>query len=117
MGKIHRINFFEVEKLKVFFHRHIGKTLLLGKTTQAIEGAFLVAADAVNVPYRTFLFFNTIGTLPKSLILLLYGYYFGKEYARVSDILDYIGLATIVLFVGVFLIFRKKIVSLLHESK
>jgi len=43
--------------------------------------------------------FNLIATVPKSLALLLFGYYFGKAYAQAASALDYAALATVVLVV------------------
>ncbi len=43
---------------------------------------------------RRFLGFNLLATLPKSLALLVFGYYFGKASAPGGSVLDYAALAT-----------------------
>ena len=85
----------KVETLKRHFERHVGKTLLMGKLTHGAGGLVLFAAGVVRIRFVTFLWFNVLGTLPKSLALLLVGYYFGHSYRRISAYLDDIALITI----------------------
>ena len=86
-----------VVRLKDHFARHAGKTLLMGKLTHGAGGFVLVAAGVAKVPYGTFLWFNFLGTLPKSLAFLLVGYYFGHSYRQISAYLNDVALTTIIL--------------------
>jgi membrane protein DedA with SNARE-associated domain len=94
-GRCLCITWDQIDRLKQHFARHVGKTLLLGKLTQGAGGLILVAAGAAEVPYPVFLWFNLLGTLPKSLALLLVGFYFGHAYRRISAYLNDIALITI----------------------
>ena len=86
-------------KIERHFEKHSGKTLLLGKLTQGVGALVLVGAGAARMRPSRFMAFNLIATVPKSLALLLFGYYFGKAYAQAASALDYAALATVVLLV------------------
>lgn len=94
-GKYLGISWDQIEKLDRHFERHVGKTLLLGKLTHGAGGLILLAAGAAEVPYPAFLWFNLLGTLPKSLALLLVGFYFGHAYRSIRTYLNDIALITI----------------------
>jgi membrane protein DedA with SNARE-associated domain len=98
----------QIEGLRSHFERHVGKTLLMGKLTHGAGGLILLTAGAVRIPFAAFFWFNLLGTLPKSLLLLLLGYYFGHSYRRIGMYLDEIALITtsLVLLAGVaFLVY------------
>lgn len=82
------------EKLRDRFDRQVGTTLLMGKLTHGVGGLILLTAGVVRIPFAPFFWFNLLGTLPKSLFLLLVGYYFGHSYQAISTYLDAIALIT-----------------------
>jgi len=84
-----------IEKLRVRFDRHVGATLLMGKLTHGVGGLILLTAGVVRIPYAAFFWFNLLGTLPKSLFLLLVGYYFGHSYHVISAYLDALALIAV----------------------
>jgi len=84
-----------VEKLENHFQHHRGKTLITGKIAHGVGAGILLAAGLAKMPFGEFLRFNFLATLPKSLILLLIGFYFGEAYARIYHYLDYVELGTI----------------------
>ncbi|HSB80935.1 MAG TPA: DedA family protein [Candidatus Methylomirabilis sp.] len=94
-GKYLRVTWVQIDRVKRHFERHVGKTLLLGKLTHGAGGLILLAAGVAEVPYIVFLWFNLLGTLPKSLIFLLVGFYFGHGYQRINAYLDDVALVTI----------------------
>ncbi len=98
------ITFARVEKLEKHFTQHGGKTLMLGKISHGIGGVFLAAAGVARMPFRKFLWYNFIATLPKSLALMLVGYYFGFAYERMNSYLSWIGffIAAIAIFAIIF---------------
>ena len=92
-----------VLSLENHFKNHPGKTLLIGKT-QAIGGFFLAAAGISKMSYPIFIWFNFIGTLAKSLILLLIGYCIGHTYKLIDKYLGYYAIiATIILMTAVII--------------
>lgn len=88
-----------IEQVKHHFDRHSGKTLLLGKLLHGIGTSFLVVAGMVRMSYFRFLLFNFIATVPKSLILFLIGYYFGKGISKINSFLEMVGV--IFLIIGI----------------
>jgi membrane protein DedA with SNARE-associated domain len=84
---------------KLFAEKGI-RVLFFGKLTHGIGGAFLVTAGIVKMPFKKFLWVNTIGTAVKSLILLIIGYYFGQAFTTIDSYLQ----KTAILFVGIALI-------------
>ena len=63
---------------------HTGAALLFGKLTQAFGFGILLAAGAARIRMGTFLFYNLLGTLPKSAAFIAVGYCFGRYYATLS---------------------------------
>lgn len=109
-GRFLRITQENVESLEEHFKNHSGKTLIIGKFTHAVGAVVLVAAGMAKMPLWKFIWYNFIATLPKSLILLLIGFYFGETYNRISKYLDYTAIGTIslaVIFIVIYFIVRK----------
>lgn len=96
-----------VGKLETFFCHHKAKTLLIGKWSHAVGAPVLVAAGLAKVPYGQFLTLNLLATLPKTLLLLLIGFYFGRSYTRIAIYLDYTAagmIATAFLLLGLYVV-------------
>lgn len=93
-GKYVGITTERVATLEHHFQHHSGKTLIIGKLSHAVGVAILVAAGAAKMSYGRFVWFNFVGSLPKSLGLLLIGFFFGQAYVQLSRFLDYAALAT-----------------------
>lgn len=107
-GKYFGIKEDKVLKIEKHFEKHAGKTLLIGKT-QAIGGLFLAAAGLSKMPYWKFIWFNFIGTIPKSAILLAVGFFIGNAYKVINNYLGYyaiIATAIFLLIIGVYFFFR-----------
>jgi len=110
-GKYIGITNERVSRLEKHFEKHRIKTLLAGKISHGIGGAVLVAAGLANVPLREFLLINFLVTLPKSLALLLVGYYFGQAYAIINSYLEmwgFISLGVIVLAGMIYFFYYSK---------
>ena len=93
------------------FTAHGGKTLLAGKVTQVAGGGILVAAGAAHMPYWRFMGFNLAATFPKSLILIVIGYYFGQAYVQINRYFNYASLGVgvvIALAMAVYLVVVRK---------
>lgn len=99
-----------MEQLEKHFEKHTGKTLIIGKLAQVVGAVVLVAAGIARVPFRKFIWYNFIATLPKSLILLLIGYYSGESYVKISSYLDYTAIGTVVvavIFIVIYFMMRR----------
>ncbi len=91
-----RIDENKINKLETSLKKHKGKVLFFGKLSHAIGGVLLFAAGKAKIPLNEFLGFNLLATLPKSLILLAVGYYFGST---VSNFGKYLNFTIIGLFI------------------
>lgn len=110
--KIFNISVERIKNIEDHFKNHGGKTLLFGKISHGIGTVFLFVAGIAHIPYRKFLFYNTVGTIPKTAVLILIGYFFGHSYIRVGKYLDLFGLITLSLgfiILIIYLKFAKKI--------
>jgi membrane protein DedA with SNARE-associated domain len=96
-------------ELEESFHRHSTKILLINKT-QAIGSVVLYYAGAVRMPLWRFVWVNAVGTVPKVILFMVVGYYFGESYRLIDRLLSYAGLATLAIplvLVAGFLAFRR----------
>jgi membrane-associated protein len=84
-----------LRRIEKHFERHSGMTLVLGKLTQGVGVLVLIGAGMTRMRPARFLLYNLMATLPKSLALLLFGYYFGKAYGQAGAVLDYAALVTV----------------------
>jgi len=94
-----------IKKLEKHFARHSGKTLMAGKISHGVGSAVLFASGAAEMPIGRFIWFNLLGTLPKSLLFLLVGYYFGEAYKRISAYLDYTAITTFAIAVLLIIVY------------
>lgn len=104
-GKYFGITNERVLRLEQHFEHHTRKTLVIGKLTHAIGVVVLVAAGIARVSFWEFVVFNFLPTLPKSLVFLLVGYYFGQAYHQVGSALDLLSLVPLLLVILFFLVY------------
>ena len=96
------------------FEKHKGKTLVLAKFSYGLGGTSQVMAGMVKVNYYQFLVWSVIGTMPKSLVLILIGFYAGSSYIKINIYLNSIEYVTLgivaVLIIGYIILskFAKK---------
>ena len=67
-----------VTALSVHFAEKGGRTLILAKITHSAGAAVLVAAGLARMPFWRFMWYNLMGTVPKSAVLLALGYVLGE---------------------------------------
>lgn len=109
-GKYFRMDEKKLLAGEEYFKRHGGKTLLIGKT-QAMGGIILAAAGAMKMPYVRFMLYNIIGSLPKCVIFIIIGYYFGAAYDLINQYLGFAAAVSIIplaAFILIYLFFRKR---------
>jgi membrane protein DedA with SNARE-associated domain len=96
--------------LEKLFKEHTAKAFVLAKMSHGIGGAVQVAAGIANVDIWEFIWYNFLGTIPKTAILLLIGYYAGSSYVKISSYLNSIAFITIgivvVLIAGYFVLVK-----------
>lgn len=81
-----------------FVRENPGKTIVFGKWTQAAGSAVLIGAGAARIPLSKFFGYCVIGTAPKLVVLIAFGYAFGSAYARIDTYIGKISLLVFALF-------------------
>ena len=92
-----------------------GAMLLFGKLTHSAGFAVLLAAGAARVKLRRFLAFNLLGALPKVLVLVLLGSWFGRRYAGWQGDLRIAGLVGFVLAGSALLLGARRMLAAADE--
>jgi len=88
-----------MNKVKQSFEQNGGKILLFGKT-QPYGSLVLLLSGAAKMDFKNFLFYNFIGTVPKTILFFMVGYLFG--YGVINNFVSYAGEVSIAL--GIFLL-------------
>lgn len=88
------INAERVQKLETQFEHHHWKIIVVGKT-QAIGSLILVVAGVAKAPFRKFLWYNLLGTIPKTMLFILIGYFFGHGLQTINTLSNSIGIVSI----------------------
>lgn len=78
----------KIINLENHFKINGGKTMLAGKLSHGIGSAFLVAAGIAKMPVGKFFWYNLLGTIPKSLFLLIIGYHYGNSIKKINSFLE-----------------------------
>ncbi len=92
-----------------------GRTLILAKITHSAGFAALLAAGAGRMPLGYFLWYNLLGTLPKTLAFVVVGYSFGYAYATIDNYLfrgSLVVLVALAVALGVWIWRRKSSTSM-----
>lgn len=75
-------------KLEDHFKKKALRTLFFGKLVYGFETVSLIAAGAAKVPFIKFTLYTMLPSIPKSLLFVVIGFYFGSAYDRISKYLD-----------------------------
>jgi membrane protein DedA with SNARE-associated domain len=111
LGRKLGIKLASIEKLEQQFNDHSGKALLIGKWTHSFGLVALTGAGAAKMRLGKFVGYSTIGTIPKSLVFLLIGYYVGYAYQKINSYITkgafLVGIVLVVA-VGVYLLMKRR---------
>ncbi len=78
-----------MDAFEKLFKTNAKKTLLFGKWGHAFGFPILVSAGAVKENFSEFFCVSIGGTIPKTLFLILIGFYFGAAYANIDRYFTY----------------------------
>lgn len=67
------------------FHTQGGRILIVAKLTHSLGFAALIGAGAARMSFPTFLWFNLLATIPKTLFFILIGYGLGQAYTTIDN--------------------------------
>lgn len=91
-----------IEKLKSNLENHTGKILITIKLTTGLCLATMITSGAVKMRLKKFLFFDFIGSVLWSSMVVTLGYFFGESYSLLNNLIKYGGLiAVAVLFLAI----------------
>ena len=112
IGKFLGYNEYREKVTEEHFVRHTGKTLLVAKVSHGVGGFVQIAAGMAKVDFYEFVWWCFLGTIPKTLILFIVGFYLGSSYEKIDTYFDRVALFTC-LFVafGILYIVGRKIVK------
>jgi len=118
-GKYLGITIDRVERIEKHFNDHIGKTLIIGKLSHIFGVVVLLAAGLAKIRFRDFFKYDLIATLPKSIILILAGYFFGRAAIRSIQYFDSSALGTFFVVILLIVIYFaiKKLAQKLYQNK
>ncbi|WP_236840190.1 DedA family protein [Brenneria goodwinii] len=90
-----------LEKMVSSFDNRGGRILVFGKMTHSAGAVVLAAAGMARMNFGSFLFYNTLATIPKSLFFIAVGWTFGHAIEQVDHWMVYVSLALLILVVVV----------------
>lgn len=99
-----------IERVKIIFHRHKEKILILSKVTNGLglSLAVLLTAGMVRLSFIRYIFLNAIGEIIWTGLLVAVGYFFGGWYTQVNTWMGRIGLVGIfIVLLFLFIRFKK----------
>lgn len=86
-----------LKKLESHFKENAGRTLLVAKFTYFFGAVTIIAAALAKTPFKKFLLYCIIGTVIKTALLMLIGYYFGSAYIKIAHYLGDVSVLIIML--------------------
>lgn len=90
------------KKVEDHFKKHKVTTLLFSKISHGIGGFVQIIAGMINFSLPEFLWLSVVGTIPKTLVLLVLGFYLGSSYVKIDNYFDYAALISVtVVILGV----------------
>ncbi|MES3004562.1 MAG: VTT domain-containing protein [Patescibacteria group bacterium] len=105
------------KSLQKHFQTHAYKTFFMAKLSQGLGGGVYVVAGMTGFNFRKFIWISFLGTLPKTFIFMVIGYYMGNSYVKISEYMNSIATASIlvVFFLVLYFTFKKHIKNFLNK--
>lgn len=111
-GVTRRLGVTEARKLAMTQHFTAkgGRTILFAKITHSAGLPILIASGMAQMNFTLYIWYNLLGTLPKTAILAVIGYYFGAAYGLIDGYIYRISLVLLVLLIlgGAYYIWRRR---------
>lgn len=99
-----------IERARVFYERHGGKTLILGRFVPVVRTFIPIVAGMAEMPFSKFLIFNALGAMFWALGLPILGYFLGDVIPDAGKYIMPIVVGVIFLSIlpGIFEYFKKR---------
>ena len=87
-----------------------GRTLLFGKWTHSTGLPIMLASGMARMNFAAYMWWNLIGTVPKTAVFVALGYFIGQAYASIDTYIARVslGLLGVALVVILYFQYRKK---------
>jgi len=105
ISKIFKITEARIEKVKMKLEKNAGKILITVKLTTGLCLATMITSGTIRMRLKKFLFFDTIGSILWSAMVVILGYFFGQSYIFLNNIITLGGLAIVVVLVVVIILY------------
>ena len=101
-----RLGMTEARKLSLegHFAAKGGRTILVGKWTHSAGLPIMLASGAARMNFPAYLAYNLVGTLPKTAVFTLIGWFIGSAYSAIDTWIWRVSLALIIAFVLALLV-------------
>jgi membrane protein DedA with SNARE-associated domain len=95
----------KMEKIKNMYLNDRRKAIIFGKVAHGVGAIFLIAAGILGIPFKYYIKTGMAIELPKALLLLAIGYYFGTSVASLTKAVDYSVIIFIIITVVLLIIY------------
>ena len=102
------------------FEKHTKKTLLIAKISHGVGAAVQIASGIAGVNFRTFIWLSFIGTIFKTSVLLIVGFYVGNSYIKIDSYFDSIAkftLSVLLILILIHILMRNFAQYFLNEQE
>ena len=98
----------KLNKVERYFENHGPKTLAVAKISHGLGWITMVGAGSARMPFGKFMAVSSLISIPKSLLLLALGYYYGKSYEALGQYMNSTALmiTSVLLFAFIVYIFK-----------
>ncbi len=104
--------------LENHFRNHKAKTFFIAKFSHGLGSSVQIASGMARVDYFEFVALNLVGTIPKTIILMIIGFYAGNSYLKIDGYLDAIAAFTLTFIVlGLLYVISRRIVKKFLDQK
>lgn len=93
---------------EAFVHQHGGKAVFFGRGQAFLRALVPALAGVARMRYRVFLPWNAAGAVVWGGGVVLLGYLFGHSLKKVEEVLGVVGVALVLVLVGLFLLWRHR---------
>ena len=109
-GRVLHLNPTHLARSELFFTRHGGYAIVLGRFVVGLRTWASVLAGMARMPFWSFQLYSAIGGIAWAIVIGSVGYLLGHNWSLVQQLISYLGLgglAVLVVAVGGFLLYRR----------
>lgn len=113
------LSYNRMKKIENLIHSHPGKTLAAIKLAPFLPIPGLMLVGSTHMSAKKFTFINFLIALPKAVVFMAIGYYFGQIYDSLSRYVkntEYVLLASVIAIFGIYYIYKKIMGKVVNED-